>query len=210
MTQLPRNDRHLNLRLPPDLYDKALAAATAEQRPLSSWVRKLVHRELADRLSADMDAEDSVTYNAGGGLEIGLPIRTSTAIPEGEAYAVSSGIDPETNQPKISAVKLTGVGKKSKCKHPVLKVKNGVCLECGQGEREVMGGWPVKRGTFNVTFVEYTETGVTLHYEAELELAVYKINKVEYPIPLNLDSASHPVAFKSYQPGTVAGPVAPN
>jgi hypothetical protein len=58
VTQLPRNDRHLNLRLPQDLYDKALAAATAEQRPLSSWVRKLVHRELADRLSAQMDAED--------------------------------------------------------------------------------------------------------------------------------------------------------
>jgi len=57
VTQLPKNDRHLNLRLPQDLYDKALAAATAEQRPLSSWIRKLVHRELAD-LSAEMDADD--------------------------------------------------------------------------------------------------------------------------------------------------------
>jgi hypothetical protein len=61
--QLPKNDRHLNLRLSQDLYDKALAAATAEQRPLSSWIRKLVHRELADRLSAGMDREDGMALN---------------------------------------------------------------------------------------------------------------------------------------------------
>jgi hypothetical protein len=31
---------------------------TAEQRPLSSWVRRLVYRELADRVSDHMDAEE--------------------------------------------------------------------------------------------------------------------------------------------------------
>jgi hypothetical protein len=106
VSQLPKNDRHLNLRLPQDLYDKALAAATADSRPLSSWVRKLVHRELADRLSAEMDAEDRVTYDAVRRLEVefesgppqgfdeatGITVTARDDILEGEAYVVSQGI----------------------------------------------------------------------------------------------------------------------
>jgi hypothetical protein len=79
VTQLPKNDRHLNPRLPQDLYDQALAAATAEQRPLSSWVRRLVHRELADRLSAEMDAEETPH---GWASNVASKARSQGAVPD--------------------------------------------------------------------------------------------------------------------------------
>jgi hypothetical protein len=52
----------------------------------------------------------TVLYQGGGGYEIDVP--------EDVAYAVSRVIDPETNEPQISAVKITGL-KSEKCKHRI-------------------------------------------------------------------------------------------
>ena len=53
---LPKNDTHVNLRIPVDLHAKAVAVANAEHRALSSWVRHLIMRELADKEAGAPDA----------------------------------------------------------------------------------------------------------------------------------------------------------
>jgi hypothetical protein len=107
VTQLPKNDRNLNLRLSQDLYDKALAAATAEQRPLSSWVRKFVHRELAGRLSAEMDADEAAQEKVSE-----LAQRTTEVVP----------------QTGVGALAAT----QSLCKHPINRRIGTGCAECGK------------------------------------------------------------------------------
>jgi predicted HicB family RNase H-like nuclease len=40
--------KHVHLRLPDDLHEKAKAAAEADDRSLNSWLVSLVRRALAD------------------------------------------------------------------------------------------------------------------------------------------------------------------
>jgi hypothetical protein len=131
--------KHVNSRFPDDLYEAIAAAADAEERPVGSWHRIAAKEKLA--------RDGNVIYNAGGGEEVefkpgpshGFPIiATSDGIREDTAYVVSAVQDPrDPAKKKLDAVKITGLGKGSKCKHPITRRH---LLAGGFGDWPRMGG----------------------------------------------------------------------